>query len=47
MRILILGDVVRIAGCSKLMNNLFIEIKSKKREFLIVKGGNAASHIEE
>ena len=30
MRILFLGDVVGISGCSKLMNNLLEEIKSKK-----------------
>ena len=30
MRILFLGDVVGIAGCSKLMNSLLNEIKSKK-----------------
>ena len=30
MRILFLGDVVGISGCSKLMNNLLNEIKIKK-----------------
>ena len=30
MRILFLGDVVGISGCSKLMNNLLNEIESKK-----------------
>ena len=29
MRILFLGDVVGISGCSKLMNNLLNEIKLK------------------
>ena len=42
MRILFLGDVVGISGCSKLMNNLFEEIKSKKIDFTIVNGENAA-----
>ena len=42
MRILFLGDVVGIAGCSKLMNNLLDEIKSKKIDFVIVNGENAA-----
>ena len=43
MRILFLGDVVGIAGCSKLMNNLLSEIKSKKIDFVIVNGENAAT----
>ena len=43
MRILFLGDVVGISGCSKLMNNLKSEIKSKKIDFVIVNGENAAS----
>ena len=43
MRILFLGDVVGISGCSKLMNNLLGEIKSKKIDFVIVNGENAAS----
>ena len=42
MRILFLGDVVGISGCSKLMNNLFKEIKSNKIDFVIVNGENAA-----
>ena len=42
MRILFLGDVVGISGCSKLMNNLMEEIKSKKIDFVIVNGENAA-----
>ncbi len=42
MRILFLGDVVVIAGCSKLMNNLLSEIKSKKIDFVIINGENAA-----
>jgi len=43
MRILFLGDVVGISGCSKLMNNLLNEIKSNKIDFVIVNGENAAS----
>jgi len=43
MRILFLGDVVGISGCSKLMKNLLEEIKSKNIDFVIVNGENAAS----
>ena len=43
MRILFLGDVVGISGCSKLMNNLKNEIQSKKIDFVIANGENAAS----
>jgi 2',3'-cyclic-nucleotide 2'-phosphodiesterase len=43
MRILFLGDVVGISGCSKLMENLKNEIQSKKIDFVIVNGENAAS----
>ena len=43
MRILFLGDVVGISGCSKLMNNLKNEIQFKKIDFVIVNGENAAS----
>ena len=42
MKILFLGDVVGISGCSKLMNNLMNEIKSKNIDFVIVNGENAA-----
>ena len=42
MRILFLGDVVGISGCSKLINNLKNEIQSKKIDFVIVNGENAA-----
>ena len=42
MKILFLGDVVGIAGCSKLTNNLLSEIKSKNIDFVIVNGENAA-----
>ena len=43
MRILFLGDVVGVSGCSKLMSNLLNEIKSKKIDFVVVNGENAAS----
>ena len=43
MRILFLGDVVGVAGCSKLLSSLKNEIKSKKIDFVIVNGENAAS----
>ena len=42
MRILFLGDVVGISGYSKIMNSLKDEIKSKKIDFVIVNGENAA-----
>ena len=42
MRILFLGDVVGISGCSKLKSNLSNEIKSKNVDFVIVNGENAA-----
>ena len=43
MRILFLGDVVGVSGCSKLMNNLLSEIKLNKIDFVIVNGENAAA----
>ena len=42
MRILFLGDVVGISGCSKLTSNLLSEIKSKNIDFVVVNGENAA-----
>ena len=42
MRILFLGDVVGISGCSKIMNNLLDQIKINKIDFVIVNGENAA-----
>jgi metallophosphoesterase (TIGR00282 family) len=42
MRILFLGDVVGISGCSKLKNNLQNEINKNKIDFVIVNGENAA-----
>ena len=42
MRILFLGDVVGISGCSKITNNLLEQINLKKIDFVIVNGENAA-----
>jgi len=42
MKILFLGDVVGVSGCSKLMNNLIDEITSKAIDFVIVNAENAA-----
>ena len=41
MKILFLGDVVGISGCNKLIDNLPIQIKQKKIDFVIVNGENA------
>ena len=43
MKILFLGDVVGITGCSKLNSSLMNEIKSKNIDFVIVNGENAAA----
>ena len=42
MRILFLGDVVGITGCSKILNNLRTEIDKRKIDFVIVNGENSA-----
>ena len=42
MRILFLGDIVGVSGCSKIMNNLFNQIKKNNIDFVIVNGENAA-----
>jgi metallophosphoesterase (TIGR00282 family) len=42
MRILFLGDIVGISGCSKIMNNLLDLIKVNEINFVIVNGENAA-----
>ena len=42
MRILFLGDVVGISGCSKIMNNLLDQVKKNKINFVVVNGENAA-----
>jgi 2',3'-cyclic-nucleotide 2'-phosphodiesterase len=41
MRILFLGDVVGISGCSKIMNDLIDQIKINNINFVIVNGENA------
>ena len=41
MRILFLGDVVGISGCSKIYNNLFDQIKKNNIDFVIINGENA------
>ena len=41
MKILFLGDVVGISGCSKITNNLLDQIKINKIDFVIVNGENA------
>ncbi len=41
MKILFLGDVVGISGCTKLIDNLQIQIKQKNIDFVIVNGENA------
>ena len=41
MRILFLGDIVGISGCSKIMNNLFEQIQVNKIDFVIVNAENA------
>ena len=42
MKILFLGDVIGIAGCSKISNNLLDRIKKNKIDFVIINGENAA-----
>ena len=42
MKILFLGDVVGISGCSKIINNLKSEIDKKSIDFVIVNGENSA-----
>ena len=42
MRILFLGDVVGISGCSKILNNLLDQVKKNKINFVVVNGENAA-----
>ncbi|PDH20872.1 MAG: TIGR00282 family metallophosphoesterase [Pelagibacterales bacterium MED-G42] len=42
MKILFLGDVVGVSGRSKIVSSLKEEIKSKKIDFVIVNGENAA-----
>ena len=42
MRILFLGDVVGVSGCSKITSNLLDQIKKNKIDFVIVNGENAS-----
>ena len=42
MRILFLGDVVGISGCSKILSNLKAEVEKKNIDFVIVNGENSA-----
>ena len=42
MKILFLGDVVGITGCSKIKNSLKSEIEKNKIDFVIVNGENSA-----
>ena len=42
MKILFLGDVVGISGCSKIMNNLKSEIEKKNIDFVILNGENSS-----
>ena len=42
MKILFLGDVVGISGCSKVFNNLRSEIEKRDIDFVIVNGENSA-----
>jgi len=42
MKILFLGDVVGISGCSMILKNLLLQIKNKKINFVVINGENAA-----
>ena len=42
MRILFLGDVVGISGCSKILNSLKKEIEKNNIDFVLVNGENSA-----
>ena len=42
MRILFLGDVVGVTGCSKIMSNLLNQIRLHQIDFVIVNAENAA-----
>ncbi len=41
MRILFLGDVVGVSGCSQIMNNLLDQIKINKIDFVIINAENS------
>ena len=42
MKILFLGDVVGVSGCSVILSNLLSKIEEKKIDFVVVNGENAA-----
>ena len=42
MKILFLGDVVGVSGCSMILKNLLSQIEIKKIDFVVVNGENAA-----
>ena len=42
MKILFLGDVVGVSGCSKILNNLRSEVDKRKIDFVIVNAENSA-----
>ena len=44
MKVLFLGDVVGISGCSKILNNLLDQIKKNEIDFVIVNAENAAEN---
>ncbi len=44
MRILFLGDVVGISGCSKITSNLKSEIKKRNINFVIINGENSSEY---
>ena len=45
MKILFLGDVVGISGCSKIMTNLLDQVKMNQIDFVIVNGENADVYV--
>ena len=42
MRVLFLGDVVGISGCSKIMNSLKSETEKKNIDFVVLNGENSS-----
>ena len=42
MKILFLGDVVGVTGCSKILNNLKSEVEKRQIDFVIINGENSA-----
>ena len=45
MRVLFLGDIVGVSGCSKLIDNLSDQIKKNRIDFVIVNGENDESGV--